>query len=336
MARRDLAAVWTVLESAPPDTGLDAVETGYQVTAGDLLAGIDGEGRRYLLVPLLPGEAARVDTKGRAVHLIRLQHAGAHYLAISCLTPELFTVFTRFSHELVVSLEHADSPARAAAESFERWRALFSETAERGVISEERLVGLLGELLTLEDVLAKQAPRSLSFWRGPFGDAQDFRTATHAFEVKSTLVREGRIVAISSIDQLQPPPNTALWLIHHQLDRDPSGFTIADRIHRLASMGASSDDLAAGLAETGVDMNNLEPYSPRRYRLVKTRTYDVTGFAFPSITRSSFAAGDIPPGTLRISYSIDLTNEPPLPLGASEAESVILAMAKEAAHGMDP
>jgi hypothetical protein len=69
---------------------------------------------------------------------------------------------------------------------------------------------------------------------------------------------------------------------------------------------------------------------------VLTRTYDVTGFAFPSITRSSFAAGDIPPGTLRISYSIDLTNEPPLPLGASEAESVILAMAKEAAHGMDP
>jgi hypothetical protein len=334
MVRRDLAAVWTVLESTPPDAGVEAVGVGYEVSAGELLAGVDGEGRRFLLIPLLSGEAARVDTRGRAVHLLRLNHAGAHYLAVTCLLRELHTVFTQFSRELVASIEDADSPARAAAEAFERWKALFSEGALRGVIGEERLVGLLGELLTLEALLAENAPGDLAYWKGPSGEPQDFRTATHALEVKSTLVREGRIVGISSVDQLQTPPNSDLYLIHHRLERDPSGFNISDICQRLVAKGASESDLAAGLDGNDVYASDLKPYAGRRYRQVETRTYNTAGFAFPRITRDSFSGGDIPPGTLRISYSIDLTNEPPAPLSLSEAKDVLHKMAKEGAHGV--
>jgi hypothetical protein len=335
MAKRDLAAVWTVLESTPPDAGVEAVGVGYEVNAGELLAGIDGVGHRYLLIPLLAGEAAKADTKGRSVHLLRLNHAGAHYLAVACLSRELHTVFTQFSRELVASIENADSPARAAAEAFDRWKALFSEGTLRGVIGEERLVGLIGELLTLEALLSNEASADLGYWKGPSGGAQDFRTATHAVEVKSTLVREGRIVNISSIEQLQPPPNTYLHLVHHRLEPDPGGFSISDVFQRLTAMGASASDLETGLAANGVFVSDFKHYVARRYRLVETRTYDAMGVAFPRITRDSFLGGNIPPGTLRIAYSIDLTNEPPLPLSASEAEDVFQEMAKEAAHGMD-
>jgi hypothetical protein len=334
MSKRDLAAVWTVLESTPPNTGVEAVGIGYEVTAGELLAGVDGDGRRYILIPLLSGEAARVDTKGRSVHLVRLQHHGTHYLAVSCLSPDLHAVFTQFSTELLKSVEDAASPAKAAAEAFERWKALFSEAEKRGVISEQRLLGLLGEMLTLEGLLAKSAPGDLGYWTGPSGEAQDFRTATHALEVKSTLVREGRIVAISSVDQLQAPPTADLCLIHHRLDRDPGGFNITDMVQRLTSLGASVHDLAAALRQSDVDMNDLRLYDARRYRCVETRTYDTAGFGFPHITRKSFSGGDIPPGTLRISYSIDLTNEPPSPLSQGDAEDALQIMAEEAAHGM--
>jgi hypothetical protein len=109
---------------------------------------------------------------------------------------------------------------------------------------------------------------------------------------------------------------------------------LADLIQRLTSMGASANALAAGLAENGVYTNNLEPYDRRRYRHVESRTYDASAPEFPRITRSSFTNGDVPPGTLRFSYSIDLTNEPPSPLSASEVEEVIQAMATEAADGM--
>lgn len=334
MARRDLAAVWTVLESDPPD-GIEAVATGYEVAAGELLAGIDGVGHRYLLVPLLPGEAARNDTKGRAVHLIRLQHAGTHYLAVMCLSRELYTVFTQFSRELVGSVEDAKSPAKAVAEAFDRWKALFSDAVQRDLLSEERLVGLFGELLTVESLLANGAPGTLSYWRGPSGEAQDFRTTTHALEVKSTLAHEGRIIRISSVDQLQAPPNTSLCLAHYRFDRDPGGVNLSGLIERLTSMGASSDDLSAGLAEIGVYMDDLGPYKGRRYRHVETRSYDVSAQGFPRITRSSFIGGEIPSGTLGMSYSIDLTNAPPSPLNTNEAAEMLRAMASEAVYGMD-
>lgn len=334
MARRDLAAVWTILESSLPDTSIEAVGLGYEVAAGELLAGIDGDGYRYLLVPLLPGEAARIDTRGRAVHLIRLQHAGIHYLAVKCLSRELDSVFTQFSRELVTSVEDAGSPAKAAADAFDRWRALFSDAVQRALVGESQLIGLLGELLTLEALLIRNAPGSLDYWRGPAGEPQDFRTPSHAAEVKTTLVHEGRIVKVSSVDQLDPPPNSSLCLIHHRLERDPGGFNISEVTERLTSLGASSNVLGAGLAETGVYIADLGAYAGRRYRLVETRTYDVTGPSFPRITRNSFLDNDLPPGTLRLSYSIDLTNEPPSPLGTNESDEAIHEMATEAAYGM--
>ncbi|MCV7316130.1 PD-(D/E)XK motif protein [Mycolicibacillus parakoreensis] len=335
MASRDLAAVWTVLESKPPRTGIDAVPVGYEVAAGELLAGVDGDGRRYLLIPLLPGEAARVDTRGRAVHVIRVQHAGTHYLAVLCLSAELHTIFTQFSRELVGSVCNADSPARAAGELFERWKALFSDTIQRGIISEERLIGLLGELLTIERFLNQGAPARLSYWRGPFGEAQDFRTLHIALEVKATLTRDGRIIGVSGIDQLQPPPNSRIYLVHYRFERDPGGFNIADVNARILALGASTNDLASGLAENGVFLDDLAPYLERRYRCIETRCYDVMQSHFPRITRDSFVGSNIPPGTLRFSYSIDLTNEPPLPLSPAEADLTLREMAVDATHGMD-
>ena len=39
--------------------------------------------------------------------------------------------------------------------------------------------------------------------------------------------------------------------------------------------------------------------------------------------------GDLPPGTLRLSYSIDLTNEPPRPLSDDLAEAAFTSLARE-------
>lgn len=335
MDRRDLAAVWTVLESDLPNAGIVAVGIGYSVAAGEIMAGVDGEGHRFILIPLMPGEAAKVDTKGRAVHLLRLKHAETQFLAVMCLSRDLYSVFTQFSRELLGSVESVDSPAKAAADAFDRWKALFSDAIQRGLLPESQLVGLIGELLTVQALLKISAPADLLYWRGPFGDAQDVRTQSHALEVKATLAREGRIVGISSIDQLQPRPHTSLFLVHHQLETDPGGFNVMEVTQRLLSLGASPLALAAGLAEHRINLDDLGPYEGRRYRLVKTRMYDVAEAAFPRITRASFSEGDIPAGTLRVSYSIDLTNEPPVPLSTDSMNLVLHAIAKDAGYGMD-
>ena len=335
MDRQDLEGVWTVLATTPPSVGLIVAPLGYEVSAGSLFAGLDADGRRHLLIPLLPGEAAATDTKGRAVRLGRIGHEGRHYLTVSCLLPDLYPVFTQFCRELAYSVETAASPARAATAAFDRWRALFSDGSGVEVLSEAVLVGLLGELLTLEALLSHGAASDLSYWTGPLNDVHDFRTPAHAIEVKTTLVREGRIVSISSVDQLQEPPGADLILRHSRLERDPGGFDLPTLVERVLVAGARRPELAQLLSSVGVNIDSPAQYTVRRYRLVETRSYDVTGPAFPRLVRGSFSNGEVPHGTLRLAYAIDLTNEPPSPLTPDAVEASLAAFAREVADGVD-
>ncbi|CAM3498604.1 PD-(D/E)XK motif protein [Nocardioides dubius] len=336
MPSQDLEGVWTVLATTPPASGIEVAPTGNAVAAGEVLVGVDHLSRRHLLIPLLPGEAARTDTKGRGVHLARLSHGSTAYLTVLCLLPELHHVFTQFCRELIDTVAGASSPAREAAVALDRWRALFSDADRRGLVSDEVLTGLLGELLIVERLLRLGAPGDLRFWCGPFHELHDIRSASHAIEVKATLVREGRIVSISSVDQLQEPAGSDLLLVHTRLDTDPAGFNLSDLVHRNLEAGAHRREIDRRLHELGIAAGDLTPYAARRFSVPEVRFYDVVGFAFPRLLRSSFAEGDVPPGTLRIGYAIDLTNEPPQPLDQAEIDLALTALATEAASEVDP
>lgn len=256
-------------------------------------------------------------------------------MTIVCLVPELHRVFTQFCRELAESVEHVPSPAREAADAFERWRDLFSEALAPDLLGEEELVGLVGELIAVEDVLTRGASGDLDFWVGPLNHVHDLRTPSHAIEVKATLVREGRIVSISSVDQLQPPVGATLVLRHMRLERDPSGFDLRMLMARVIAAGADRTELARKLRAVGVNIDEVDAYRRRTYRLVETRFYDVTAEAFPRILRSSFSDGDVPVGTLRLAYAIDLTNEPPHPMTAVQSQQALNDFAEEASRGLD-
>lgn len=335
MPSQDLNGVWTVLATSPPKSGISVSPAGSTVSAGEVLIGIDQEDRRHLLIPLLPGEAARTDSRGRGVHIGRINHAGATYLTVYCLLPELHQVFTQFCRELIVTIAGAASPAKEAAAALDRWRTLFSDAERTGQLSDEALTGLLGELLVAQQLLVAGAPGDLRFWVGPFNDLHDLRSATHAIEVKATMVREGRIVSISSVDQLQEPSGASLILVHTRLDRDPGGFSLPDLVDRVVDAGAYPHQVSRRLNELGVRAGDLTAYSGRKFKVADTRAYDVGGASFPRLLRSSFVGGDIPPGTLRLSYAIDLTNEPPHALDDEAVSAALAALATEAAYEMD-
>ncbi|MGN6251398.1 MAG: PD-(D/E)XK motif protein [Marmoricola sp.] len=336
MPSQDLEGVWTVLATTPPACGLEVAPTGNAVAAGQVLVGVDHLSRRHLLIPLLPGEAARTDTKGRGVHLARLSHGSTTYLTVLCLLPELHHVFTQFCRELMDTVAAASSPAKETAAALDRWRVLFSDADRPGLVSDEVLIGLLGELLVVERLLGVGAPADLRFWGGPFNAIHDLRSASHAIEVKATSVREGRIVSISSVDQLQEPAGADLHLVHTRLDSDPAGFNLPDLVSRNLDAGAHRDQIDRRLSELRIVASDLTPYAGRRFTVADSRVYDVTSYAFPRLLRSSFTGRDIPSGTLRISYAIDLTNEPPHPLQQAEIDVALTALATEAAGEVDP
>ncbi len=331
----DLGGAWEVLGTGREAAGIAVVRTGVAVRAGDVLVGVDGFNRRHLLIPLLPGEAAKTSANGRAVHIMRLAHEGQPYLTVCCLLPELQGVFTQFCHELLNSVRKAESPAREVMEAYVRWRSLFSDASQERGLTDEAVVGLFGELLVLEKCLASGAPGHLEYWVGPFAAVHDFRVQGHALEVKATLTREGRIVPIASVDQLEPPSEASLHLVHVRLELDPSALDLEALVARLVAAGAARLEIGRRIAALGGSVDRLDTYAARKLRLVELRVYDVEGMAFPRITREAFKGGELPPGTLNVSYSIDLTNEPPWPLDASGVERVFDDFAEKATHGLD-
>ena len=335
MPSLDLAGAWEVLGTEREASGIAVVPTGVTVRAGEVLAGVDSENRRHLLIPLGPGEAARTSTRGQAVHIARVAHNGQSYLTVFCLLPNLHGVFTQFCGELLFSIHDAGSPAREAMEAYERWRTLFSDASLGRGLTDEALIGLIGEMLVVEMCLVAGCPGDLDYWVGPFGAVHDLRTVGQALEVKTTLSREGCIVPISSIDQLTQPSEAALHLVHLRLEPDPAGLNLESLVKRLVEAGASLSEIARRLMELGGSIDELDQYTGRRFRQTSLRFYDVDGFAFPRITRASFESGDLPPGTLHLRYSIDLTNEPPCPLDSKGQDQVLSDFTKGATHAVD-
>jgi len=324
MAEVDLSSVWTVLatEALTADAGIEAVPTGIEVMAGPVLAGVDSMSRRHLLIPLRPGEAFADDRRGRAVHLLLIDHAGVAYQSAVCLRHDLDRVFTQFASELLDELAGADTGAAVTVAALDQWRALFSDASRAGTLTEPQLIGLLAELHTLRHVLEQDDQRRVEVWTGPTGSQHDLRSGSHSIEVKATLVREGRVVGISSVDQLDPPVGGDLHLVHHQFATDPDGECLPDVVQRILDLGVVAKAFRGLLAESGYIDTDSENYRDRRYRLVERRVYDVEAPAFPRIIPSSFSSGGLPPGTLRLRYSIDLSNEPPIPL--DEAETMLV------------
>ena len=332
MPEAELTTVWNVLqtEAAGEGTAIEAVESSVQVRAGQVLLGVDGDSQRHLLIPLLPGEAFATDRTGRSVHLVRVDHKGVDYLSAVCLHEDLHQVFAQFASELLADVAKSASPARTTVEALQRWRRLFADAEPAGQLTTNRIIGLVAELLVLEEILAADPQRSVQVWTGPqsAGAEHDFRHNSAAIEVKATLTREGRIVGISSVDQLDPPPNGSLHLTHLRFEPDPSGISLPTIVNRVRQLCPTPTELNKRLKAAGYRDSHAEEYTDLRYALADQRTYDVEGPSFPRIIPASFKDAKTPVGTLRLSYSIDLTNEPPEPIADAEYLRLIRDMAE--------
>ena len=190
-------------------------------------------------------------------------------------------------------------------------------------------MGLIAELLCLERIVSADPLRRVDVWTGPTKSQHDFLRGDIALEVKATAVREGRVVSISSIDQLEPPADGQLFLAVHRFQptTSDSGLTLPRLIERIHKLGVDAQEFERRLSAAGYHPTHDPEYSQRSLQLVDLRFYDTGSANFPSIRRRSFVTGDVPAGTLRISYSIDLTNEPPTPLSDIEAGALTRSLA---------
>lgn len=85
-----------------------------------------------------------------------------------------------------------------------RWQN-FLKKRQSGILTEEKIKGLMGELIFLKDFISKKygISNAITYWIGPEGAPQDFNVNDIAIEVKSQLGTSHPSIKISSLEQLE-------------------------------------------------------------------------------------------------------------------------------------
>jgi hypothetical protein len=131
---------------------------------------------------------------------------------------EDWELFLALCRDIVSASRQSEGPKSALAiiiRRLQRWQAFLSQR-RRDLLPEEKIKGLIGELLFLKNHLIPSIgiQNAITAWRGPYGAPQDFSFASYAVEAKCKSGSANPSVRISSAEQLTSPlPNLFLYVV---------------------------------------------------------------------------------------------------------------------------
>ncbi len=179
------------------------------------------------------------------------------------------------------------------------WRQFLRE--RRAGLSRSETVGLIGELLVLEQILAAD-PDGLATWQSPNDGLHDFQSGGHALEVKTGLGPSSSIT-ITALDQLDATGLRELELLHVRLVELPGGRCLHDIV--AAITGILPDDASRRTFENAVLRRGLMPDddSARFTPKIQQRTLDAYSITetFPRLIRRA-----LPVAITDATYTLDI------------------------------
>jgi hypothetical protein len=179
------------------------------------------------------------------------------------------------------------------------WRQFLRD--RRDGLSRPETIGLIGELVVLERLLAND-PYRLASWQSPVDGLHDFQSNGHALEVKAGLGPSSTIT-ISRLDQLDTAGLRRLDLLHVRLIESPDGRSLRDIIAAVTDV--LPDDFSRRNFENALLRRGLLPNdaAARAAPRVQPRTidgYKVDG-DFPRLARAS-----LPQAITDAQYTLDI------------------------------
>lgn len=281
-----------------------------------LLAALDAENRRHLLIQLQPGEAELHDEQSRGVgvstrELVVLEHGNGRYLDICCNDATGYNALDLIGSEIADGLVvSSTTPARLVELVLAKWRRFWGELP-RQMLSREEQLGLFAELWFLSTWLATHigVSKAVIPWRGPFGARHDFEWSGRSIEVKATTSVRGRIHRINGLDQLAPPENGELMLFSLRLREEAGASNTLPSLVAVCRAQMELEPDTIDLFEAALAQANYSPTYQEEYAKLKLRVVDEGLFRveqdFPRITAASFEAG-VPSGVERVEYEVNL------------------------------
>ena len=165
------------------------------------------------------------------ISIAEIAENGERLVQVSTSTPELHKYFFILIGEVIdVVVRDGADPFSALQRTLDQWRALLQSV---GLLSEERQIGLIGELWLLDRLREQLGPSTITSWTGPDREPHDFRVGSFEFEVKVTRA-EARIHTINGLYQLQQTPGRTLFILSLQLaPAGTGGQSLPARVHKL-------------------------------------------------------------------------------------------------------
>jgi hypothetical protein len=212
-------------------------------------------------------------------------------LNLTCSEPSMFReAYLFFTAVIDRVLKEGEDAGAAFASELKDLEALI-DTGE--ILSVEKQIGLVGELMVLEQFIVAGGPAIIGAWTGHLRESHDFRLGGHEFEVKTTTGRR-RIHRINGLTQAVPSPNAQLSFISILLAAagPEEGLTLPGQVELLqnclAHDQAALSALMDGLAASGYRTADAPAYG-RSWKLRSPMAVVPVDGAFPAITAANLA-----------------------------------------------
>ncbi len=301
---------WDSISVPKENVNLIRVDSGHPL---DLFWGRDMAGKYLLLFSINSDTLTKPKLpklNGIDLYFQKVPHGDKIHFAIVLNELENWELFLALCKDIVLassSVLDAELAVKVVVRRLHRWRE-FLKKGNPNILSEEKIKGLLGELLFIERELDPvfSIENAVEFWQGPNDAPQDFNIRNCAVEVKCQSGTTNPMVRISSLEQLCPQlPKMYLYVV--TLGRCPKEDSDSLTLPKVVkSINEKLIDSGGGLFEK---FNNLlmqvgyfytDEYNEFSYVLSDVQVYDVRD-GFPRISMQN-----VDNGIEKVSYSISL------------------------------
>jgi hypothetical protein len=234
------------------------------------------------------------------------------HVLIECRTKAYLVNFTEILKEIISELDKGKSDTvKCLHLVISKWRHFLSVPSSE-ILSEENIIGLLGELLLLKTLIGTFKDDAISYWAAERGE-EDFLINNKVIEVKATLKEKHQHI-INGIDQLLILKGKNKFILSLLFLKSENDFDlnlpqlINQCVDNLSDFPPALDIFFSKLKLRGYDHRDSNLYLKHNYKLYKGGYFEVNE-SFPKLTNNEL----IQPLNSRISkvrYSIDMEGLP--------------------------
>lgn len=275
---------------------------------GEVVHAIDAQGFPSLMVPVAEKERKGIDWQNKIITFgyrqMRISGKDRTFLVLQCTSSRLLPQFSLLADDVLEAVASNPNEAdKATRSTLERWKEMLRDTQSR-LLSDEKLVGIYGELLFLEQLTMHHGVEALSTWTGPQGMRHDFELVDASFEVKTTTNHNNLSVTFHGSRQLEQTDGLPLYIVVYQIEKSLNGVSVPALLQRLYDRGLDRLEILRQVGLLGYAEEDSGHYADKRFTELSHKALEVTR-DFPQLTSLT-----VPSSVLSqigsLNYSVDL------------------------------